>query len=68
MKAYELRAIRGEVTQDDLRKDLGFNVSTLTDIETGRVGIDQETYDRIVAAIKRLAGTKRRTQGEVMVA
>lgn len=58
MKAYDLRAKRGDVTQEELRQELGFNASTLTDIETGRVGIDSETYDRIVAAIKRTSGRK----------
>ena len=60
MKAFDLRPKRDEmeVTQEDVTGELGLNSGTLTDIEKGRIGIDDETYDNIRAAIKRASARK----------
>lgn len=43
---------RKRISQADLAKRLGWYPSTLVEIELGRVGVDSETYRRVLDAIE----------------
>ena len=62
MRAIELKFKRqnaGINRQVQLAKLVGCHQTTLVDIERGRIGIDQETYDRICAAIDDYAAKRK---------
>ena len=42
---------RRRIRQDTLAKKAGLLTATLVDIEQGRIGIDEETYNKILKAI-----------------
>lgn len=69
MKALDLRGKRQsmDIRIEALASEIGVHNNTLTDIERGRIGIDQDTYNGIVAAIERLS-CERSEREEVSVA
>lgn len=50
---------RAGVTQREVELDLGLTAWSLGAIEDGRIGIDQETRDRIHEAIERIGARKK---------
>lgn len=50
---------RSKVRQVPLARKLGLNNETITDIENERIGVDDETAQRISAAIDQVADEQR---------
>lgn len=42
------------INQTSLSRQIGIHIHTLTDIENGRIGIDEPTYKRIMDAISQI--------------
>jgi ribosome-binding protein aMBF1 (putative translation factor) len=68
MKALDLRGRRQsvDVRIEPLAAELRLHQNTISDIERGRLGIDEDTYETIVATIDRLANGKS-SREEVVV-
>ena len=64
MKATELGVKRknSDLTQEALKDHLEISLGTVIDIERGRIGIDDETYERIDGAIDDLSAAKKQVQ------
>ena len=70
MKPYDLKAKRAarEVLQPELARALGISVSTLVDIELGRVDISHDQYLLMVGTVERLGRENNRVSAEDGVA
>ena len=49
---------RAGVTQKEVELELGLPAISMSGIEDGRIGIDEETYDRIHSAIRTISTRK----------
>ena len=57
----EVRAarVRHRINQAHFGKGAGLAIQTVVDLERHRVGIDAETYGRLLAVVERLAQERR---------
>jgi hypothetical protein len=46
------------VTQCEVSDEIGWHIGALHEVENGNVGIDDETYDAIHAAVRRVKARK----------